>query len=434
MTRQNDEIVLDLRQICLALRRYILPALLAMVLLGGTGFAFGTLRRYTRYTAGVDYFIYADKAGTTLYAGTQEEARSAVQAGTTAFEMRARAYADVLTGPAMAGAVIEKLGLDMEPEDLMDMLSMEVPEDFQVMRILTEGKNKDLVLSVAETVADLAPDMIRTRVGSGSVRAAEGARISSETVGGRKRYLFAGMAAGLLLVLGFGCIRELLYPGFRTEEEIQRTLGLPVLGAVPAGRAGREDALRYLRLSIQQLFREKRKPLRRRRGRVLALVAADREANASALAGALQESLSRAGQMAALVMEGEEDPERGIYSPPGEEASAFYSDLKDRYAWILTVSRPLSEAPWGIEILDQADRSVFVLAYDRTGRLWARQALDLMEGREPAPSGLILTGFDTDKAKGDSLARFLPQEEEEKEKPLLQGLLKRGGRGEKDGK
>lgn len=432
MTRNyDDEIVLDLRRIALALRRYILPALLAMVLLGGMGFAYGTARRYTRYTARVDFFLYADREGKVLYGGTEEEAKAAVQAGTTAFETRARTYADILTGPAMARAILDRLDLDMEAEDLADMLDMEIPDDFQVMRILVEGRDRDMVLAAADALADLAPGMIRTRVGAGAVRAAEEAVLTSETVGGRKRFLFAGMAAGLLLVLGAGCWKELLYKGFRTEEEIDEALGLPVLGALPAGEEGRQEGLRYLRLSVQRLFRESRKPLRRKRGRILALVSPDAESGAAGLAASLAESLRQAGIRTALVTGTEEDPEAGTYAlPEQDKEAAFYSGLKDAYELILAAPEPLLEAPWGAGILDQAEKALLVIAYDGTGRRQARQALDLARTGTSGIQGLVLTGLSPDKAGGDSLERFLMGASGEKSG--ISGLF-RAGRGKKDG-
>jgi hypothetical protein len=93
-------------------------------------------------------------------------------------------------------------------------------------------------LFVAQIVS-IAPAVIVDKAEVGSVKTVDQPWSSGRPVSpNKKRYIFVFAIAGALLMCMFLILRELMNNTFKTEADITRELGLPILGVIPLEEGG----------------------------------------------------------------------------------------------------------------------------------------------------------------------------------------------------
>ncbi len=161
-----------------------------------------------------------------------------------------KTYAQIIQSRTVAAEVVSSLGLDMTPEILQSKISVNVVGDTEILRIDLEDPDPRLAQTMANRVADVFMVQIRAIMEIDNVSVIDRAVIPQSPVKPRPVLNMAiGTVLGGMLGLGLIFLLEYLDNTIKTPDDVQRSLDLPVLGAIPhfdASREKKQDQSRQL--------------------------------------------------------------------------------------------------------------------------------------------------------------------------------------------
>ena len=102
------------------------------------------------------------------------------------------------------------------------------------MKIAAQDEDPQRAQQIVASIVEQAPDIIIQTVKAGSVEVISQPKVEDEPVSPKKiiNTVIAGML-GLVLSLAFVFLRSMLNNKFMTDTDINRKLGLTVLGVIP---------------------------------------------------------------------------------------------------------------------------------------------------------------------------------------------------------
>lgn len=143
-------------------------------------------------------------------------------------------YAVVIKSNTVLNDVIKKLDLDMTYNDLSSMVDVSSVNSTQIMSITVTNEDPKLAGKIAETIADIAPEVIVDKVEAGSCKTVSDVEIGTSPIFPQtKKYTAMAALAGIVVVCAILVINHLLRNYIVDDEDVQKKLGLPVLGLIP---------------------------------------------------------------------------------------------------------------------------------------------------------------------------------------------------------
>lgn len=143
-------------------------------------------------------------------------------------------YAVVIKSNIVLNDVIDELDLDMTYNELRGMVSVASVNSTQIMSITVTNEDPKLAGKIAETIADIAPEVIVDKVEAGSCKTVSDVEIGTSPIFPQtKKYTTMAALAGIVVVCAILVINHLLRNYIVDDEDVQKKLGLPVLGLIP---------------------------------------------------------------------------------------------------------------------------------------------------------------------------------------------------------
>ena len=136
-------------------------------------------------------------------------------------------YAVIIKGNTVLNEVIDKLDLDMTYTELYKMVDVADVDSTQIMQITVTDTDAERAGEIAQTIADIVPDVLVEKVEAGSCKA-----VSDVIIDPNKYVGLAGLL-GAVVVCGVLVLAHLLHDTIVDDEDVQKKLGLPVLGLIP---------------------------------------------------------------------------------------------------------------------------------------------------------------------------------------------------------
>ena len=214
---------------------------------------------------------YASKSR--LFVSTAQSDTSAAYQGGLFSAERVTSYADLVSGRELSNRVIDRLGLEMAPEDLSEKITATVVPETVIMQItvtdpnprqaqqLTQAVSEELTEFVAEI--ETAPGKRRAPIKATIVDTASlpDSPVSPQPL----RNIGLAAILGLLLGLGFAVLRELLDTSVKSSDDVAHAANAPVMGTIAYdsnapkqplvtsldSHAPRIEAFRVLRTNMQ---------------------------------------------------------------------------------------------------------------------------------------------------------------------------------------
>lgn len=224
MNREEQGMEIDLMQMVRALLGNLKYIILVTVLFGVLGY-FGSKMLVTPiYEAGAKMIVNTRKDESQYV--TNDQLNSAKNLVST--------YAVIIRSRDVLSQVITDLNLPETYSQLAGSISVKAVNETQVMQITVKHSNRDTALAVAAKLLEVAPGAIVEKVEAGSVKTVEQAYAGNEPVSASplRNAVLAAMA-GFVLVCAVIVIVALADNTYKTDMDIQRDLGLPVLGVIP---------------------------------------------------------------------------------------------------------------------------------------------------------------------------------------------------------
>lgn len=225
MNKEEQGMEIDLMQIIRTLLGNLKYIILVTVLFGVLGYAGSTMLVTPIYEAGAKMIVNTRK----------DESQNVTNDQINSAKNLVDTYAIIIRSRDVLNQVITELNLPDTYGQLASCISVKAVNDTQVMQITVQHANRDTALAVASKLLEVVPGAIVERVEAGSVKTVEQAYASNEPVSHSNLYnaVLAAMA-GFILVCAAIVIISLADNTYKTDMDIQRDLGVPVLGVIPA--------------------------------------------------------------------------------------------------------------------------------------------------------------------------------------------------------
>ena len=143
-------------------------------------------------------------------------------------------YAVIIKSNLVLNDVIQRLGLDITYSQLADSITVGSVNSTQIMAITVTNENPGLAGKIAQTIAEVAPDVIVEKVEAGSCKAVSDVEIGTTPVYPQtKKATLLCALAGMVAACALLVVSHLLHNYIVDDEDVQKKLDLPVLGFIP---------------------------------------------------------------------------------------------------------------------------------------------------------------------------------------------------------
>ena len=143
-------------------------------------------------------------------------------------------YAVIIKSNTVLNEVIDTLDLDMTYGQLYSMVSVASVDDTQIMKVAVTDTDAKRAGEIAQTIADIVPDVLVEKVEAGSCKTVSDVSVNPNKVFPQtKKYVVMAGLLGAVAVCGVLVLAHLLHDTIVDDEDVQKKLGLPMLGLIP---------------------------------------------------------------------------------------------------------------------------------------------------------------------------------------------------------
>ena len=229
-----DEIEIDLSQLLYILWKNIIWIILTAVLCADIGYGIATFAKTPIYTASADMLVNNKQN-----VSSNDNTNTVTSSDLTASSTLVSTYSIILKSHTVLEEVIKTLDLDYSYAELANMISVSTVNDTQVMRVTVKNEDPQTAMDIVAQIVSIAPAVIVDKAEVGSVKTVDQPWSSGRPVSPNKmKYILIFAFIGIFVSCCFFILRELLNNTFKTEADVTRELGLPILGVIPLEEGG----------------------------------------------------------------------------------------------------------------------------------------------------------------------------------------------------
>jgi len=144
-------------------------------------------------------------------------------------------YNVIIKSPAILGKVVEELELDTTDSALNKQITVNSEQESQVVNITVEDESPKLAVDIANSVANVFQKEVKTLMAVDNVNILAAAEYQDNPTPVKPNPIlvmaFAAIA-GLILGVGLAFLLEYLDTTIKTEQDVEDSLGLPILGLI----------------------------------------------------------------------------------------------------------------------------------------------------------------------------------------------------------
>lgn len=146
-------------------------------------------------------------------------------------------YAIIIKSNLVLNDVIDELNLKLTYEELYEQVSVSAVNNTQVMEITVRSGSLQEAKEIVETISDIAPEVVADAVEAGSCKVISQVNASEKPVfpDVKKVGIISGFL-GFVMCVGIIVLKGLSDDYVVDDSDVERKLGLPVLGVIPEVR------------------------------------------------------------------------------------------------------------------------------------------------------------------------------------------------------
>ena len=218
---EMEEEVIDLSELLRLLWSHVLQIVAVGLVAAVISFLVCTFALTPRYQASVNMIVNTRQDNTTTVSNDN----------ITSAKNMIDTYAVIIKSNLVLNDVIQRMGLDMTYSQLADSITVGSVNSTQIMAITVTNENPGLA---AQTIAEVAPDVIVEKVEAGSCKAVSDVEIGTTPVYPQtKKTMLLCALAGMVAACALLVVNHLLHNYIVDDEDVQKKLDLPVLGFIP---------------------------------------------------------------------------------------------------------------------------------------------------------------------------------------------------------
>jgi len=222
-TYNDDEMEIDILELLLALKKKI-----GMIILAGV-IGFGVMFLYSCYLVTPLY-----SASTMMYILPTDSDSSSMLSDMQVGQQLTNDYASMVKSRTFMEAVIKNLKLDMDYKQLLKSVTVESPSSSRILQITVENSDPEQAMNIANEVAAVAEKKLAEITSMEAARIYEKADLPVEPSSPNiPKNCIIGMLAGLILAIGICSLLFVFDDTIKTEEDVERYLGMTTLAAIP---------------------------------------------------------------------------------------------------------------------------------------------------------------------------------------------------------
>ena len=223
MERQGEEYAINLLDLFYYLKKRVLVIVAAVLVCAVAGFFVTQLFMDPQYTA-----------STRMYVLNRSNESNVVSSDFQVSTYVLNDYKVLITGQNVTKEVIKRLDLDMKPAELAERIVVTAPDNTRVLQISITDTDPEVAADIANTVRAVAAQQIQTIMDVDAVKLVYEADVPQSPSGPNvRRNTVIAAALGLVAAVGVFAVMFVLDDTIRTEEDVERYLGLSTMGVIP---------------------------------------------------------------------------------------------------------------------------------------------------------------------------------------------------------
>ena len=143
-------------------------------------------------------------------------------------------YAETIKTNEVVQAAINNTNADLTVSEVKGALTVTPVSDTQILQIKYQNKNPEVAKEILEGITNEFVILAKELVPNGNVRVIEAVQLPENPVAPNKKMNVAiAFLLGLMVSVGLVFLIEYLDNTFKSKEEIERELDIPVVGIIP---------------------------------------------------------------------------------------------------------------------------------------------------------------------------------------------------------
>ena len=223
VTNNNDEIEIDLGEVF-----HLVISKLGVIIL--SGILLGVLS-----IIGTMLFITPKYESTTkIMELNKQDNNTLTSADMQTSTQLTKDYAELIQSRTVLEGVIAQLNLDMTYKEMLNKVSVETSSDSRIVSISVTDEDPYTASEIANAVRDMAAEHIQSVMDIEAVNVVDTANIPNEKASPSlaKNGVIGGLL-GVIIAMAAVIIIYLTNDTIKVEEDVERYLGLSVLGSIP---------------------------------------------------------------------------------------------------------------------------------------------------------------------------------------------------------
>lgn len=143
-------------------------------------------------------------------------------------------YSEIIKSRSVAEAVLQKLDLDLTSDQLSSKITVSKVSDTEIIRINVQDEDPAMAALIANTVSEAFKKEVKSIMTVDNVSTIDTAVAPENPVKPNKlmNIAIAGVL-GVMVSVGLVFVFEFLDRTYKTPTDVERHLGLPIIGAIP---------------------------------------------------------------------------------------------------------------------------------------------------------------------------------------------------------
>lgn len=221
--QRTDEIEIDLREVFGVLWSKALTILLAGLLLGLAALVGTKLLITPQYESTTKMYVLTRQSNDTLTSSDMQTSTYLT-----------KDYAELIMSRTVIESVIADLGLDIEYDKMLKKITVDSPTDTRIVSISVKDEDPYQAREIANAIRDAAGKHIQNVMDTEAVNVVEEANIPDKKASPSLLLnTCIGVALGIFLAVAVILIIHVTNDTIRTQEDVERYLGVGTLGAIP---------------------------------------------------------------------------------------------------------------------------------------------------------------------------------------------------------
>ena len=248
----NEEMEIDLLELLMVMKKHLSAILLAGIVGLVIMFAYTSFLVTPLYSASSMMYVMPDNSNS-----MNSSTLSDMQVG----QQLTSDYSSMIKSRSFMEDVIKKLNLTIDYQQLLGKVEVTNPTSSRILQVTVNDPNPQTAADIANEVASVAESKLKEITGMQAIKIYEEAampdRPSSPSL---KKNCALGLLAGLVLAMAVITILYLLDDTIKTEDDIEKYLGMTTLAVLPYnGRKQQRQAQKHKKQRAKQEKQTSRK-------------------------------------------------------------------------------------------------------------------------------------------------------------------------------